>query len=107
MPTYSPGTSVPVTVQRVVDGDTVRVRRKTFLGLFSGPDIVVRLYGIDAPESDQWHGPDSTRQLRRELTRHVVMEVFDNDQYGRVVALLYRPGRGREDSANYRMVRTG
>ena len=107
MSSYAPGTSVTVTVQRVVDGDTVRVRRKTFLGLFSGPDIVVRLHGIDAPESDQRHGSDSARQLRKELSRHVVMEVFDNDQYGRVVALLYRAKRGREDSANFRMVKAG
>ena len=104
------GQTVSVKVTRVVDGDTVRVSRTGWLTwFFPGDVIVVRLYAIDAPESQQRYGKESTAALRRYLKGRgkLMMEVQDTDRYGRTVGLLYRAGVGREQSANWRMVENG
>ena len=108
MPSPSRGTVLPVRVNRVVDGDTVRVTRRGFRWWFGGGDIVVRLYGIDAPESDQKHGPASTRAMAKILRGgRVRLEVMDTDRYGRTVGLLYHEKHGRDRSANLRLVEVG
>ena len=108
MSALSRGSVVPVRVARVVDGDTVRVRRTGFWSwLLPRDDIVVRLYAIDAPESDQRYGSNSTRALSRMLPRRINLEVMDVDRYGRTVGLLYDKGRGRERSFNLRLVEEG
>jgi endonuclease YncB( thermonuclease family) len=43
----------------VADGDTLVVRTK------DSEEIKVRLYGIDAPESEQKHGPEAAEALKR------------------------------------------
>ena len=103
------GDDFPVSVLRVVDGDTVHVRRAGLLSwLFRGAPIVVRLYGIDAPESDQRHGSQSTGALRRLLkVRRLRMRVSDVDRYGRTVGTLYAASAGFEDSVNRKMVAEG
>ena len=103
------GQDFPVSVIRVVDGDTVHVRRAGFLSwLFRGAPIVVRLYAIDAPESDQRHGSASTAALRRYLkVRRLRMRVSDVDRYGRTVGTLYGAAAGLSDSVNRHMVAEG
>ena len=73
-----------------------------------GP-VRVRLFGIDAPESDQPHGGEAREALRRMAgdARDLRMEVMATDRYGRVVALLYRRGRGRGRSINRAMIEQG
>ena len=107
---YEKGDVLSVKVQRVVDGDTVRVFRTGFLrSLFSGDPIVVRLYGMDAPESEQKFGKESTRELRKMLRRRrgLKLEVQDYDRYERVVGLLYYGSAGRTKSLNFLMVEKG
>ena len=107
---YEKGDVLSVKVQRVVDGDTVRVFRNGFLrSLFSGDPIVVRLYGMDAPESEQKFGKESTRELRKMLRRRrgLKLEVQDYDRYERLVGLLYYGSAGRTKSLNFLMVENG
>ena len=81
-------------VPRVIDGDTVEV---------SG--VRVRLYGIDAPESDQvcWSlsdppqpwacGPWATTQLRQRIgAAPITCHRMDTDPYGRMIGLCLDEG---------------
>jgi micrococcal nuclease len=88
----TPGTAV---VDRVVDGDTVRVRLAGRDGTES-----VRLIGIDTPET---HGPGGLREcfgkeasaraaelLPRGTTVRLVRDAEARDRYGRLLAYVYR-----------------
>ncbi len=72
------------------DGDTITVAidhdRKT--------SLVVRLYGIDAPEAAQPHGPESSDYLRALLPAGARVDIlpFGMDRYGRTVALVRHNG---------------
>lgn len=70
-------------VQYVYDGDTLAIDTEQ-------GRIVARLWGMDAPESDQPGGSDATAALRRLVHRRVVaVHVVDRDQYGRIVARVH------------------
>ena len=97
-----------VRMTRIIDGDTVVV--ETGGGLFRRPGSErIRLYGIDAPETSQQGGKESTEHLKRLIgsNRKMWMETVDTDQYGRTVGLLHRRKRRPDDSYNYMMVRDG
>lgn len=85
----TPARDTPVlagTVIRVVDGDTLNVQ------LSSGP-ITVRLGSVDAPEYDQAAGSDAKAALARRLNgRQVELAVETQDQYERLVAIVYLGG---------------
>lgn len=71
------------TVLSVTDGDTIKVQ------LGSGP-ITVRLDAIDAPEKSQPWGREAYAELARRLNRQVVaLDVRTQDQYDRLVAVVY------------------
>ena len=94
-----------VRIRRVIDGDSLEVK---YAGLFSflGRPFPVRLYGIDAPELAQPHGPEARQQLEKLVRRGGLrMEAMATDRYGRTVGLLYRRRRSR--SVNLEMVRSG
>ena len=97
-----------VHVTRVIDGDTVEI--KTTPGLFSRSQKErVRLYGIDAPESSQKGGPQSTKQLKKLIgsRKKIWLQPSGTDQYGRIVALIYPRKGNPDDSFNYNMVLSG
>ena len=97
-----------VRMTRIIDGDTVVV--ETGGGLFRQPGSErIRLYGIDAPESSQSGGKESTEHLKRLIgsNRKMWLETVDTDQYGRTVGILHRRKRRPDDSYNYMMVRDG
>jgi len=75
----SDGTSVAVAA--VYDGDT----------FVTEADRTVRLWGIDAPESEQPYGEEATHELAGliENAAQLYLYVKDTDQYGRTVAVLY------------------
>jgi endonuclease YncB( thermonuclease family) len=73
------------TVQRVIDGDTLVVRTA------EATDIKIRLYGIDAPESDQEGGKAAAKTLRSLQGRKVTIREMDTDP--RVVALVEHEGK--------------
>ena len=70
----------------------------------------IRLWGADAPESEQPLGPEAGHHLT-ELLRNqrdtLRMELLELDVYGRIVGLLFWQSRGRADSINQEMVRSG
>jgi endonuclease YncB( thermonuclease family) len=87
------------TVSRIVDGDT--------LWLTSAADaepVVIRIEGVDAPESCQAGGADATQALTKlALNRTVTVKVVAHDDYGRTVGKVYD---GVTDVGD-RMVRDG
>ena len=99
--------TVPVNVVKVVDGDSLRVKRSGLMSIFSR-EFEVRLYGIDAPEYRQPMGPESREALIQHMKGGQLMaEISDIDRYGRTVALLYHKNKSRKESVNMAMVKSG
>ena len=83
-------------VVQVKDGDTITVvRRNDNLDM-----VTVRLFGVDAPESDQPYGKQATRALTRLIHKKIVLVEIKKkaDRYGRVVGVVKHEGNdvGRE-----------
>jgi micrococcal nuclease len=87
-------TATPVSVVRVVDGDTISV-------LLDGSETKVRLIGINAPESVdprrpvQCFGKEAAAHMTELLSQHKVELLYDisqdrYDKYGRLLAYVYR-----------------
>lgn len=89
-------------VERVIDGDTIRVTQisdlrevpKPKTGSVQNSTIIVRLYGVDAPEtakkeseSSQPFGEDA-KQLTKDLTYHktIAWRPLNRDKYNRIIA---------------------
>jgi len=71
-----------VTVERVVDGDTIQVRNHS--GSFR-----VRLWGIDTPEYRQPYSQAAKKFIIRLLGgKQVSLKIKDRDDYGRTVATV-------------------
>lgn len=83
------------------DGDSFTVRR-----VDSGQKLELRLYGVDAPESDQAYGQAARRNLLAMATGKILtVKPVDNDQYGRVVAVVFAEGDTK--SLNERQLEQG
>jgi endonuclease YncB( thermonuclease family) len=92
------GTRLLCQMYEIADGDTATV------GCKAGR-IIIRLWGIDAPEMGQkpW-GNESKEFLQYLLAgKQVLVEVLDKDRYGRAVARLFSGG----EDAGLIMVREG
>ena len=90
--------SGPVTLLSVGDGDTVRVID------MSGTKVTIRLACIDAPESRQNYGRQSTDRLKSLLSSgQLSIKPQTKDRYGRTVAELFIDS----DNINLRMVEEG
>ncbi|MEM6433605.1 MAG: thermonuclease family protein [Cyanobacteria bacterium P01_D01_bin.115] len=73
------------TVTRIYDGDTIDAFK-------DGKTIKVRLACIDAPEADQPpHGQAATDRLSSLVPGQVLLNIVDEDHYGRSVAEVYTP----------------
>jgi len=71
-------------VVKVVDGDTIHVRRD------SGELVKVRLWGVDCPELRNPWGPEAAEFTRvAALGRRVRVEVKGKPSRGRIVALVW------------------
>ena len=85
-------------VIRVSDGDTIWVRDRC------GQRHKIRLNRIDAPESNQPFGKESTMHLQSLIgDRDVLVEHKTTDRYGRILGIIYL---GDMD-VNLQMVRDG
>lgn len=74
-------------VTSVVDGDTLHVVGD------DGVELVIRVEGIDCPESGQPYGGVARRFTRAEaFDRRVQVRVMDTDRHGRLVARVYLDG---------------
>lgn len=99
------------TVTKVSDGDTIHIKDG------NGSKVKVRLYGIDAPETEkknhrtgkiskpgQPFGDKAFESLRAKIDRkHVRVEVMDIDRYKRAVSIIWCDGR----DINREMVKEG
>ncbi len=84
-------------VVKVLDGDSLRVKRGTKI-------YEVRLYGVDTPEYKQPYGGRAKRFTKsRTWKKTVTIEPMDVDRYGRIVALVKSRGR----LVNRELVRDG
>ena len=93
---------------RIIDGDTIEVLVKR--GLFQkARKERIRLYGMDAPETAQAEGNDSTNHLKQLIGSHrkIWMNTMGGDQYGRTIGLIYQRKNHAEESYNYMMIRDG
>jgi len=87
-----------VKVDRVIDGDTIRV-------IFKSKSIKVRLWGIDTPEYYQAYSK-AAKKFTTRLVKNtsVQLEVKDWDDYGRMVAsVIMADGR----SLNEELLKSG
>ena len=95
---YSPPVmgEVSGSVRYVVDGDSLYI---------NGYEPQIRLWGVDAPESDERGFKDATETLKRlALKKAVTCQRVDTDQYGRTVARCFL-NDGRE--VNAEMIASG
>ena len=93
-------------VIRVIDGDTLWV--KPINQTSDKPYWRIRLHGIDAPESCQAHGVESTQALRkRVLQRPVRVTWMQRDVYGRWLARLHDANRMETTDVGAWMVANG
>ncbi len=101
------GRSFTARVVRIVDGDTIKIRR-------DGTRDTVRLIGIDTPESVKPGAPvecfakEASRETTRLLDGERVKLVLDReprDRYDRLLAYVYRERDGR--AINEWLVRRG
>lgn len=84
------------TIFRVIDGDTF---------VFQGEvgSLKIRMNGIDAPESDQPFGKESTEFLCKFSGDSCKIEIHGTDKYGRTIANLFIKG----ENINLKMVQNG
>lgn len=70
-------------VTHVIDGDTIEVKQ-------DGVELV-RLAGIDAPESDECYGKEARNFLARHLDSRVTLKQADTDRgvYGRLIRYVH------------------
>lgn len=85
-------------VTRVSDGDTIWVTEA------NGLRNKIRMLGIDAPESSQAFGGESTRRLAELVNGASVKVTYaERDQYGRILGTVWLGGR----NINLQMVSEG
>jgi micrococcal nuclease len=111
-PPLASGQVLRGTVTRVVDGDTVRVR-------VSGFDDVVRLIGIDTPETVhpsrpvECHGPEASALAERLMPVGATVRLATDptqdvrDRYGRLLAHIHTGDRSGADTVNRALVAAG
>ena len=69
----------------VIDGDTIRVLTDD-----TKEQITIRLYGIDAPEKKQRHGPQSKQAMSDMVfNKRVTVSPISVDLYGRTIAKVF------------------
>jgi micrococcal nuclease len=92
-----------VTVERVVDGDTIRVQDS------SGTEYKVRIIGVDAPETEkesqegEFFAEEATQFAEQVLLNkeiYLERDVSDTDKYGRYLRYVWieEPDNGDEDT---------
>lgn len=80
-PSAGGGETFAGTVTRVVDGDTFWI---------SSADVRIRVWGLDAPETDQPGGAQATAALSRLISgQRLNCRQRDIDRYGRIVGQCF------------------
>ena len=90
---------IDAVVVQVIDGDSIQVQQN------NKRYILVRLFGIDAPELNQPYGLKSKRYLQKKvLNKPVKIKLLSRDSYGRRLAILF-DSDGR--NVNLDLIRNG
>lgn len=102
IPAADPPKVLAATVTKVNDGDSIEVQ------LEAGPGRV-RLSAIDTPEYDQPYGSQSSAALKALLPvgSSVELEVITQDQFRRLVAVVWLVAEGKRVNLNETMLRQG
>lgn len=83
------------TVETVIDGDTIVIRPTGLVG--PKTEVMVRLVGIDAPESTTETGETSKKWLKERIeNKYIKVESDPNalmDMYGRRLGVIYESGQ--------------
>lgn len=96
----------PIEVLSTIDGDTITARY--CCGDTTTPQITVRLYGIDAPETDQPGGTEATRFVTGWLAdRSLLLREHGTDRYGRIIGEILAEGSPAVLTLNTELVRRG
>lgn len=76
-------------VKRIIDGDTIVVT--VDLGFRTSMEIVLRLYGLDAPELSTPEGKKLRETLKARLQSPITIRTFKDpkDKYGRWLAEIH------------------
>ena len=91
------GELITCKVVRVIDGDTISVN-------MPNGTAKIRLYGIDAPESKQEYGQQSTKLLNKLIGDQLIkVYVIEKDRYGRLIGKIFFHG----EYVNHTMVKEG
>ena len=87
-------------LQRIIDGDTILAHTS------EQPDQRLRLWGIDAPESDQPHGAEATARLQALVPTGKMVKArnMGTDKYDRILIVI---GEDNGLPVNWTMVLTG
>src|SRR4051794_30869448 len=98
VPFFASGQTIAkATISRVIDGDTV-------VASIGGKTEHVRLNCIDAPETSQPYGANSTAALRQQTEdKTITFYLHGRDKYGRLLGELYSGSQ----SINLWMVESG
>jgi micrococcal nuclease len=101
-PAADPPAVRPATVATVNDGDSIEV------DLDTGPGRV-RLSAVDTPEFDQPYAAQATAALKALLPpgTKVELEVVTQDQFRRLVAVVWKVGDGERLNVNETLLRQG
>jgi endonuclease YncB( thermonuclease family) len=93
---------VSAKVTKVNDGDSIEVMLDTGAGR-------VRLSAIDTPEHDQPYGPASSQALKTLLPvgSTIELEIVTQDQFRRIVAVVWLVSAGVRTNVNERMLLDG
>ena len=84
-------------IESIRNGDSFEMRE------MGGEKVIVRLDGLDAPDSTQTYGQDAIKWLSRFKGQTVRAEYFESDRHGRLVANVYVGDRW----LNYEMILSG
>jgi endonuclease YncB( thermonuclease family) len=97
-----PGAQLAATVTKVNDGDSIEVRTEA-------GHARVRLSAVDSPEYDQPHAAQATAALRALLPigAAVELDVVTQDQFRRIVAVVWVQSAGARVNVNETMLREG
>jgi micrococcal nuclease len=97
-----PQAPVAAKVTKINDGDSIEVL------LDAGP-ARVRLSAIDTPEHDQPHGAESSLALKKLLPvgTAIELEIVTQDQFRRIVAIVWLVDAGARLNVNEKMLRDG
>jgi|TARA_B100001971_G_C18235318_1_gene566719 micrococcal nuclease len=96
-------------VQRVVDGDTFRIR--VDLGFKTYRDEIIRLKDVDTPEIRGKERPEGLKvkaYVKKLIDKKtILLESFKRGRYGRYICEIYLSGKEKKDPLSKHLLKKG